>query len=64
MDIVDILSDIPGFDISRLYSTPNTNIYQLGFRQDITERTLFMVDGIEENDVWSNYVYASTISNQ
>ena len=60
MDIVDILSDIPGFDISRLYSTPNTNIYQLGFRQDITERTLFMVDGIEENDVWSNYVYAST----
>tara|TARA_B100001059_G_scaffold100683_1_gene100433 strand:+ start:97249 stop:100323 length:3075 start_codon:yes stop_codon:yes gene_type:complete len=60
MDIVDILTDIPGFDISRLYSTPNTNIYQLGFRQDITERTLFMVDGIEENDVWSNYVYAST----
>ena len=60
MDIVDILSDIPGFDISRLYFTPNTNIYQLGFRQDITERTLFMVDGIEENDVWSNYVYAST----
>jgi outer membrane receptor protein involved in Fe transport len=60
MDIVDILSDIPGFDISRLYSTPNTNIYQLGFRQDITERTLFMVDGVEENDVWSNYVYAST----
>ena len=60
MDIVDILSDIPGFDIADSYSTPNTNIYQLGFRQDITERTLFMVDGIEENDVWSNYVYAST----
>lgn len=59
-DLVDILSDIPGFDISRLYSTPNTNIYQLGFRQDITERTLLMIDGVEENDVWSNYVYAST----
>jgi outer membrane receptor for ferrienterochelin and colicins len=59
LDIIDLLSDQPGFDISRIYSVTYANIYQRGFRQENTERTLLMIDGIEENDVWSNIAYLS-----
>lgn len=58
-DIVDLLSDMPGFDISKTFSTLYANINQLGFRQENTERTLFMVDGVEENDIWLNWAYIS-----
>jgi outer membrane receptor protein involved in Fe transport len=58
-NIVDLLSDLPGFDISRTNSVTYANIYQRGFRQENTERTLFMIDGVEENDVWSNIAYIS-----
>ena len=58
-NLVDLLSDLPGFDISRNYSAAYANIYQRGFRQDNTELTLFMIDGVEENDVWSNIAYIS-----
>lgn len=59
LDIVDLLADQPGFDISRLYSATYANAYQRGFRQENTERTLLMIDGVEENDVWSNIAYLS-----
>ena len=59
VDIIDLLSDLPGFDISKIYSATYANVYQLGFRQENTERTLVMIDGVEENDVWSNIAYIS-----
>ena len=58
-DLVDLLSDLPGFDISKTYSVLYANINQLGFRQENTERTLFMIDGVEENDLWLNWAYIS-----
>lgn len=58
-DLVDLLSDMPGFDISKTFSVTYANIYQMGFRQENSERTLFMVDGIEENDLWLNWAYIS-----
>lgn len=58
-DLIDLLSDLPGFDISKTYSVLYANIFQMGFRQENTERTLFMVDGIEENDLWLNWAYIS-----
>ncbi|MVN91236.1 TonB-dependent receptor [Mucilaginibacter aquatilis] len=58
-NLVDLLSDLPGFNISRTNSVTYANIYQRGFRQENTERTLFMIDGVEENDVWSNIAYIS-----
>lgn len=58
-DLVDLLSDLPGFDISKTYSVLYANINQLGFRQENTERTLFMIDGVEENDIWLNWAYIS-----
>jgi outer membrane receptor for ferrienterochelin and colicins len=59
VDLVDLLSDLPGFDISKIFAVTYANIYQLGFRQETTERTLFMVDGVEENDLWLNWAYIS-----
>ena len=58
-DIIDLLSDQPGFDISRLFSLTYANAFQRGFRQENTERTLLMIDGIEENSVWSNVAFIS-----
>ncbi|MFN6335775.1 MAG: TonB-dependent receptor plug domain-containing protein [Sphingobacteriales bacterium] len=53
-DIIEVLQDIPGFDINKLYGKSYANFFQLGFRQDNTERTLVMVDGVEENDLYLN----------
>ena len=59
VDVIDLLSDIPGFHISKIYAVTYANIYQMGFRQENTERTLLMVDGVEENDLWLNWAYLS-----
>ena len=59
VDLIDLLSDIPGFEISKTHSINYANIYQLGYRQQNTERTLFMIDGVEENDLYSNIAYIS-----
>lgn len=59
IDLIDLLSDLPGFDISKIFSVTYANVYQMGFRQENTERTLFMIDGIEENDLWLNWAYIS-----
>jgi len=57
VDLIDVLINLPGFDISKYYGVNYANVYQLGFRQENTERTLFMINGIEENDNWSNIAY-------
>lgn len=59
VDLIDMLSDIPGFEISKTHSINYANVYQLGFRQESTQRTLLMVDGVEENDLYSNIAYLS-----
>jgi outer membrane receptor for ferrienterochelin and colicin len=59
VDLIDLLSDLPGFDISKTFAVTYANIYQMGYRQENTERTLFMVDGVEENDLWLNWAYIS-----
>lgn len=58
-DLVDLLGDLPGFDISKIYGINYAQVYQRGFRQENTERTLLLIDGIEENDAWSNIAYVS-----
>jgi outer membrane receptor for ferrienterochelin and colicins len=54
-DLIDILKDIPGFDISVYYGVLYANIYQRGLRTNNTEKTLIMIDGVEDNDLWTNY---------
>ncbi|GAA4465399.1 hypothetical protein GCM10023189_45980 [Nibrella saemangeumensis] len=58
-DLEILFNDLPGFDVTRSYGLTYSNIYQRGYRSDNTERTLFMINGIEENDFWSNIAYWS-----
>ncbi len=58
-DIIDILKDIPGFDISVYYGVLYANVYQRGSRTSNTEKTLFLIDGVEDNNLWSNYANLS-----
>jgi len=58
-DLEEMLHDLPGFDISRSRGRTYSNIYQRGFRSTTTDRTLFLVDGVEQNDIWSNIAYIS-----
>lgn len=59
-DLEALMSDLPGFDISRTKGATYSNIYQRGYRGSNTDRTLFLVDGVEENDLWSNILYLGT----
>ncbi len=59
LDLEQVLHDLPGFDISRGMGTAYSNIYQRGFRSETTDRTLFLLDGVEQNDLWSNTAYLS-----
>lgn len=57
VDLVELLKDVPGFDITTFYGSEYANIYQRGFRQNNTEKTLLLIDGVEENDLWTNWAY-------
>lgn len=59
LDLEAVLSDLPGFDISHTYAATYSNIYQRGYRSNNTDRTIFLIDGVEENDLWSNIAYIS-----
>jgi outer membrane receptor protein involved in Fe transport len=58
-DLEAVLHDLPGFDISRINGQSYSNIYQRGYRSNATNRTLFLVDGVEQNDLHSNIAYIS-----
>ena len=58
-DLEALLHDLPGFDISQSNGILYSNIYQRGYRSVNTDRTLILVDGVEENDLWGNLVYLS-----
>lgn len=58
-DLEQLFHDLPGFDISRGNGTQYSQIYQRGNRTKNTEKTLLMIDGVEENDLWSNSVWLS-----
>ena len=60
-DLIDVLKDLPGFDISTYYGQTYANIYQRGLRANFTDKTLLLVDGVEDNDLWS---YFADISQQ
>src|SRR5262245_46863459 len=58
-DLEAVLHDLPGFDISRISGQSYSNAYQRGYRSNATNRTLFLVDGVEQNDLFSNIAYIS-----
>jgi outer membrane receptor for ferrienterochelin and colicin len=58
-DLEEILHDLPGFDISRVNGLSYSNFYQRGYRSDLPTRTLLLVDGVEENELWTQAAYLS-----
>ncbi len=58
-DLEQLFHDLPSFDISRGNGTQYSQIYQRGYRTKNTEKTLLLIDGVEENDLWSNSVWLS-----
>ncbi|MFC1852101.1 TonB-dependent receptor plug domain-containing protein [candidate division CSSED10-310 bacterium] len=59
LDLEQVLHDLPGFDISRGNGTVYSQIYQRGYRSNNTDRTLLLIDGIEENDLWKGAAWLS-----
>lgn len=57
LDLEAVLSDLPGFSISRTFGATYSNIYTRGYRSNNTDRTMVLVDGVEENDLWTNIAY-------
>jgi len=58
MDLESVFNDLPGFDISRSFGISYSVLYQRGYRSPaLTERTMIMVDGIEDNDLWTNAAF-------
>ncbi|MDF1698849.1 MAG: TonB-dependent receptor [Saprospiraceae bacterium] len=61
-NIEDIFHDLPGFSISNTKGITYSNIYQRGYRSGTsTDRTLILVDGIEDNSL---FVGTAQISRQ
>lgn len=59
-DLESIFYDLPGFDISRTYGLTYSTLYQRGYRSSaLTDRTLILVDGVEDNELWTNATYLS-----
>jgi outer membrane receptor for ferrienterochelin and colicins len=59
LDLEAVLHDLPGFDISRTNGQTYSNIYQRGYRSDGSNGMLLLVDGVEQNDLFSNVAYLS-----
>lgn len=49
----ELLTDLPGMDVVYTHGTDYTNAYQRGYRTPFTSRTLLMVNGVVENDLWA-----------
>jgi outer membrane receptor for ferrienterochelin and colicins len=59
LDLEAVFHDLPGFDISRGNGVAYSNLYQRGYLSSTTDRTLVLVDGVEQNDLTSNVAFLS-----
>lgn len=50
----EVMIDLPGFDTVVTQSTNTIVSYQRGYRTPFTQRTLLMVNGNVENDLWNH----------
>ena len=59
-DLEQLFHDVSGFDISRSSGFAYSNIYQRGYRSATsTDRTLILIDGVEDNSIFSNTAFIS-----
>ncbi len=57
--LFEILDDLPGFDLLMAYGPTFLKPYARGFRNNIGDAVLFLVDGQPFNHLWFNVSYAS-----
>jgi iron complex outermembrane receptor protein len=57
----EIFADVPGFDAVTAGGTQHLIAYQRGYRTPFMQRTLFMIDGVVDNHLWT---HGSVISRQ
>lgn len=56
----EIFYDLPGYDISRSFGITYSTLNQRGYRNEAgTSRTLLLVDGVQDNDLWTNIAFLS-----
>jgi len=56
-NIAEIIADLPGFDVVAVGgASGKINAYQRGYRTPLTARTLIMLDGIVNNNLWEQQV--------
>lgn len=58
-DLEQLLHDLSGMDISRGNGTNYSTFYMRGYRSNNPDRTLLLIDGVEENDLWSGTAWIS-----
>ena len=58
-DLEELFHDLPGFDVTRSQGVSYAHIYQRGFRSTLTDKTILLIDGVEQNDLVSNNVNIS-----
>lgn len=60
-NLAEIVQDLPGFDISVANATTYQTSYQRGYRTPFTQRTLIMINGIIDNNL---FMQTANISRQ
>ncbi len=55
-DFSEILNDLPGMDISRLYCEFKVANYWRGYRTTFSQPYLFMIDGMTQNELYYNNI--------
>lgn len=53
-DVEQVFHDLPGFDITKGRGANYSNLYQRGYRSILTDRTILLIDGAEQNDLSSD----------
>lgn len=59
LDLEQLLYDLPGFDIARTNGEVYSNIYQRGIYTRYSDRTLLLLDGVEQNSLGTNSLFLS-----
>ncbi len=52
-NLVEVLQDVPGFDVTVAGGTNYATAWQRGYRSPFGQRTLLLVDGVVDNELWS-----------
>jgi outer membrane receptor for ferrienterochelin and colicins len=55
LDLEQIFHDLSGFDIAKGRGPVYSNLYQRGYRSISNDRTVILIDGIEQNDLASDH---------